>query len=354
MNIGVIYNLTGEVLKGTPQDRLADLEAIEVAAAVAAALAANGHRATTVNICEAGFAELGAFDAIFNLTETVLGSDLPGAAIADRLEAMGVVYTGADGAALAHCEDKARAKAILSGHGLPTPRYQLIAGGDRVETTLNFPLIVKPVHEDGSIGIGDDAVVQDAGALARKVAEVLQVYRQPALIEEYIDGREFSAAVIGNGDDLQIFPLGEILFANPPGAPRIVSFDAKWVPGSPAWEATQVGCPADLDPEIEAQIRAMAAQVCQVLGCRDYARVDFRLHDRSLYVLEANPSPSLNPHGAGFISSAAAAGYSYAAVVNTILEAAIARQPVVVRPIDVFASIPPGQDRFILGQVGVQ
>ncbi len=325
------------MLNRTGRDWLADLDVLATAAAVRAALEANGHRARTVNICEEGFGGLRAFDAVFNLGETVAGCELTETAIVGRLEQMEIPYFGADAEALARCADKARAKSILISHGLPTPRYQVFRDATDLRTVLGYPLIVKPMHEHGSIGISDDAVAQDDAALARRVIEVLRVYNQPALVEEYIDGREISAAVIGDSDNPRVFPLVETLFTVPPGSPRIVSYTAKWVPGSSAGQFVQPGCPADLDPELGAEIKAMAARVCQVLGCRDYTRIDFRLRGRTPYVLEANPNPCINPLGSSFVASAEDAGFTYEAIINEIVEAALSRLPALVQSMGLYA-----------------
>jgi D-alanine-D-alanine ligase len=325
MEIAVMINLTGEILQGRGRDRTADLDVLDTADAVLNALRARGYAARIVNICAEGFAGLRAFDAVFNMAETVAGFALTVADIVEHMDRIGIPYSGPNAEALARCADKATAKAVLISQGLPTPRYQVFSHAADLRTTLAYPLIVKPLHEEGSVGIDDDAVVDDECALGRRIAEIVRRYEQPALVEEYIDGREISASVIGEGPDLHVLPLVETLFIGPPERPRILTFDAKWTPGSPGWEHVLSGQPANLDGNLEAEIKALAARACVALGCRDYTRVDFRLRGRSVYILEANPSPCLSPNGSSFMSAAQMAGFTYETIIERILTGVLQR-----------------------------
>ena len=128
---------------------------------------------------------------------------------------------------------------------------------------------------------------------------------------------------MGNNGSFHLFPLVETVFHTPPGIPRIVSYDGKWLPGSTEWNQIQPGCLADLDEELKGEIIHLAARVYRALNCRGYTRIEFRLRGRIPYVLEVNPNPCINPHGSSFIVSAEYAGFSYEAVINGILEAAL-------------------------------
>jgi D-alanine-D-alanine ligase len=323
MDLGILYNLTEETLNSSGTDQLADLDVLETATAVQAALEANGHKASTINFYELGFAGLKAYDAVFNLTERIAGNELGAVEITDWMERNGILYCGEGARTLAWSENKAWAKSILIRNGLPTARYQVFGDATNLHTHLSYPLIVKPLHEDGSAGINENSVVQDLAGLTLRVGEILSLYKQPALVEEYIDGREIHAAVLGNNGYLRFFPLVETVFHTPPELPRIMSYDAKWVPGSTAWQQVQPGCQADLDEELEGEIKRLAARVYRALDCRGYTRVEFRLRGRVPYVLEVNPNPCINPRGSSFIASAEYAGFSYEAVINAILEAAL-------------------------------
>ena len=335
MNIAIIYNLSEGLRKGTEQDKLADVEVLDTAQAVRRALIRHGNEVSTVNVCKNGLADLKSFDAIFNLAESTLGSDATEDAIAQKLEALAIPFTGSNAEALRRCADKELTKQLLIGAGIPTPNFQVFRGQTEIRTEMAYPLIVKPVHEDGSIGITEDSIVCDRAGLERKVAEILRVYREPALVEEYIDGREINAAVLGNGIRASVLPLSEIVFTMSAGQPRIVSFNAKWRDDTDAYKNTNNSCPAALDAETTAAISELAARACRIMGCRDYARVDIRVKETQLYVLEVNPNPCINPVGAGFIVSAQAAGFSYDDVVNTVMQTALARMPVIPQEISV-------------------
>jgi D-alanine-D-alanine ligase len=326
MYIGIIYNLVDKLVKGLPEDTVADCEVLETAMAVKAALEVNGHQAGIVNLSKHDMAELARFDALFNLAESTVGSQLTDDVIAQRLEETGFVFTGSCGPTLRRCTDKAWTKSLLIAQGLPTPSFQVFRDAASSRTHLNYPLIVKPVHEDGSIGITERSLVTNDRELAERVAEVLRVYRQPALVEEFIDGREINVALLGNGEMVTVLPLSEIVFTLPPGTPRIVSRDAKWVTDSTAYKGTNSHCPADLEPHTTTRLRQLATRAFQTMGCRDYGRVDLRLRDGQLYILEVNPNPCINPDGAGFIVSAQAAGYTYDEIINEIMDRALTRR----------------------------
>jgi D-alanine-D-alanine ligase len=328
MKIGVIYNLHDRLRKGRAQDRLADCEALDTARAIRRTLERQGHSVLIVNVCENSLPALQIFDALFNLAESTLGSDLAEDAIAQTLEELAIPFTGSGPHTLRQCADKALTKSVLINAGIPTPNYQIFREPVGIWTDLTFPLIVKPVHEDGSIGVTEECVVHDEQHLEQMVLEIQRVYQQPALVEEFIDGREINAAVLANEDQARVLPLSEILFTLPAGRPRIVSFAAKWLEDSDAYWHTNNCCPAALDPATETVIQELAIRSCRVLGVRDYARVDIRLRDGQPYVLEVNPNPCINPDGTGFIVSAGAAGLSYDDVVNAIMDQALARLPV--------------------------
>ena len=325
MDIGIIYNLEDDLLKGGEWDRLADGEVLDTAQAVKVALERNGHRVGIHNVCRDGLAVLAQYGALFNLAESTVGSAVTEDAIAEKLEEMGLVFTGAGSVALRKCANKAWTKALLISQDIPTPRYQIVRSEGETVTSLEYPLIVKPIGEDGSIGIDDDSVVWDERGLERKVMQILRMYRQPALVEEFIDGREINAALLGNGEDTRVLPLSEIIFPSGEGRPRILSFASEWVAGSYAYENTSSRCPADLDAPSEEKIKSIALRACRVVGCRDYARVDMRLRGDTPYVLEVNPNPCINPQDSGFIASAGVAGFSYAEIVDEILACAMAR-----------------------------
>ncbi|MCX7668859.1 MAG: ATP-grasp domain-containing protein, partial [Anaerolineae bacterium] len=259
---------------------------------------------------------------VFNLGEGIQGRLFEEARIAWALEAMGYCITGSSGDALARSIHKARAKQLFARAGIPTPRWRIYRSVAEVTDGLEFPLIVKPMAEDGSLGIDPEAVVHDLAALRARVAHTIACYRQAALVEEFIIGREFNVSLWGPAPDL--LPLAEIDFHDfPDPYEQIVSFAAKWDPASFAYHHTPVICPAAVDDRLAERIRRVALAAWQTIGCRGYARVDIRV-DRAgqPYVIEVNCNPDLSPE-AGFFQAVRRLGYSYEAMVNRIVAMAV-------------------------------
>ncbi len=190
---------------------------------------------------------------------------------------------------------------------------------------LRFPLIVKPSHEDGSVGISDASVVYSLAELRRRVRYIFEHLEQPALVEEFVDGRELNAAVIGN-DPPVVMPISEIDFAGlTDDMHRIVSYEAKWMHGIDRLPGDQRHLPGPALPGKEAEVKEIAARCFQLFGLRDYARIDFRMtRNGTLYVLEVNPNPDISDD-AGFARSARAMGWTFAETVGKIVESALER-----------------------------
>jgi D-alanine-D-alanine ligase len=209
---------------------------------------------------------------------------------------------------------------MLSKNGIPTPQYQIFNDPSE-RNDLKFPLLVKPLHEDASIGINLDSYVTNEEELKKKVAEIISSYKQPALVEEYIDGQEINAAMIGNGK-AQVLPLSEIVFSYPKGVPNILTFDAKWIEDSDLYKNSVGRCPADVDVKTAKKIEEISKKCYKLMGCKGYARIDFRVKDGIPYVIEVNPNPCINPNGTGFVRSSVAAGMDYGEMVEKILKLA--------------------------------
>lgn len=327
MRVGILYNLVDNIENGRDDDKLADNEVLETAEAVKDALVSSGHEATLERVSLEALPSLKEkYDFIFNLAEGIGDDATQEPEIARILEESGIPFTGSGSKALKLCLDKKAAKQQLIMKNIPTPKFQLFESeGDKKNPSLRFPLIVKPVHEDGSIGINSDSVVHDDSSLKSKVKDILSVYRQPAIVEEYIDGREINVAVLGKDGEMEILPLSEIIFDFDEDTPKIVSFDAKWVEESPQYKNTVGKCPADVVEDIREKIVELAKKSFLAMGCSDYARVDFRIRGEEVFVIEVNPNPCINPSGAGFINSGLAAGYDYAGLINRIVEIAMKR-----------------------------
>jgi len=267
-------------------------------------------------------------DLVFNLVESVENESAQEMNVAGVYELMNIPFTGAGPLALGTALNKPRVKEILAAHGIATPRFAEFGIGEKIALRdgLAFPLIVKPSHEDASVGIDDCSVVYSLNDLRKRVRFIQAEYDQSALVEEYIDGRELNVAILGNTPPAAL-PISEIDFSGlTDGMHRIVSYEAKWMHGTVAFEGTQGVCPAALPAQLEARIKEIALRAYSLIGCRDYARVDFRLTKNGVpYVLEVNPNPDISDD-AGFARSARAQGYTFPQIVGRIVEAALERR----------------------------
>ncbi len=307
----------------------ARVDVLRVVDAVRSALCAAGH---TVGVRAIGADFMGALqhlrrdrpDAVFNLCES-LSEDARGEAlVAGVLEQLGLPFTGSPALALELSLHKDKAKALLRGSRVPTPDWHFLPeGAPALDGCPPFPVIVKPAREDASIGITFGSVAHDAEGLREAVHRVWRLH-QPALVERFVEGRELCVSFLGNAPR-GVLPLREISFGPSfAGRPRIVSYLAKWDPTTPEFQdTTSAAC--HLPPEAEARVVECARQAFEVLGCRDYGRVDVRLDaDGTPYVIDVNPNCDLHP-SAGFARAAASAGLDYATLVARLLENALER-----------------------------
>ena len=252
-------------------------------------------------------------DIIFNFVELYKDEPQFEMNIVGIYELLGIPYTGATAMALVNCQSKIFVKRMLTSKGINTPRFFIITEPKkRYNHTLNYPLMVKPALEDASVGIENESIVNNYKQLKERINYILKCFYQPALVEEFIDGRELNVAVLGDKKP-RALPISEIDFSKmPENLYNIVSYQAKWDPNHESYHKTIPKCPARLSKKIETEVKNTAFAAFKIMGCRDYARVDMRLSkDNQLFVLEINPNPDLTD-GAGFMRSANAAGLSYA------------------------------------------
>ncbi|WP_437818528.1 D-alanine--D-alanine ligase family protein [Sorangium sp. So ce1078] len=262
-------------------------------------------------------------DVIFNLCEALDGDSRHEVMCAWLLAGLDIRFTGSDHVALRSCLHKAEANWILARAGVRVPETVRVDGPDRIPDVA-FPVIVKPEREDGSTGIDRGSVVHDRAALRDQVAAVVAQCRQPVVVQRYVHGRELSVSLLG-WPTPRVLPPGEITFQGlPEGHPHVVTYESKWRPET----AASIGTPstaAVLRPLELRRVVAVGRRAFEVLGLRDYGRVDVRLDERGTpYVIDVNPNCDLSPD-AGFARAAARAGLSYADVVWEILRAALAR-----------------------------
>lgn len=299
------------------------------------ALKKEGFRTSLFNVNE-DFKRLVSFlqdkqpDLVFNLCESVGGDSIHEMHVAGLFDLFGVPYTGAPAFTLGTCLNKVRTKEILSFHKLPTPKFLVFKHPSDVnidDLGLDFPMIVKPSREDASTGIDTASVVDNPAGLRKRVRHVFQNYDQPALVEEYIDGRELNVAIVGNRRPI-VFPVSEIDFSTLPShCPHIVTYNAKWMKGSEEYEGTGVVCPANIPADVEKKVKELAMKAYRLMGLRDYGRIDMRLtKGGSPYILEVNPNPDISDD-AGFARSARAYGMSFEDTIARIVEYALERTP---------------------------
>ena len=259
-------------------------------------------------------------DLVFNLCEEFLGRTRLEMNIAALLELLDIPFTGSSALVLGLSQDKGKTKSILAHAGIPTPAYCVWQPKkDRLLSGLRFPLIIKPLLEDASLGIDNDAYIPDERTLKQQVQKVHQGYGQ-VLVEEYIEGRELNVSILGN-EKPQVLPISEIDFSSlPPGLPRICSYAAKWVENSREFSSTVPCCPTSLPAKVEEEVKRVSLEAYRIMDCRDYARVDIRLSaEGTPYVLEINANPDISPD-AGMTRSAKTAGYAYPEFIARIVE----------------------------------
>lgn len=297
------------------------------------ALREEGYEAYSLNIKDDLFSFIKDYeknkpDVVFNLVELYKDQPKLEMNFTGLLELLGVAYTGAPPMALGTCQNKTLTKRIISTLGIRTPKFRLIKDLSRpLRLGLHYPLIVKPAWEDASVGIDNNSIVYNRKDLIKRIEYVFNTFRQPALVEEFIVGRELNVAVFGD-KELSVLPISEIDFSQmPSNLHPIVSFQAKWDPFHEAYHKTIPICPANLSHDIEAEAKDIAMKCFRAVGVRDYARVDMRLSSKEnlLYVLEVNPNPDLQ-EGAGFMRSAHYAGYSYSKMLKMIVDLAYSRK----------------------------
>lgn len=331
MKVALTYNCKNDTSTDddVPLDYYAEWDDRETVEAVASALAAEHEVVSIEATREAYFSFLKLQpDIVFNIAEGD-GGESREAHVPAMLEFLGIPYTGSGPLTLSLCLNKARAKEVLTYHRVPTPAHFVANGNlqEHIDSQLQFPLIVKPLHEGSSKGIRESSLVEDAEQLRAEVERVVTLYNEPAVVEQFLAGREFTVAMLGNAANARVLPIVEILYESLPAeSKRIYSYEAKWV-----WDVQEspleiFKCPADITDRMRKQIEATALSAYRVLNCLDWCRIDMRLdHDGVPNVLEVNPLPGILPDPAQnscFPKAARAVGMSYEEMILSVLNAA--------------------------------
>lgn len=329
--IAVLYNDEQKTVYGDPQDLIALQYTTIVAGLLHEALLLRGYPAVKIAVEDSldelheklqGYSPEDTF--ILDNCDGFNGNNMAAVSVLELIENMGFKHTGAPAHVVALCTDKVRAKKRLMQCGIPTPAYQIFkhpAG----EINLPFPLIVKPAKEDGSLGIDLSSVVTTPKDLYARIDYVLHQYRQPALVEQFIPGREFAVAMWGN-KEVEAMPISEEDYSWVKDPLQcLITYEAKWLSESPYYQNIVVRCPADLTVEEELLVKSTAIRAYRAIGLRDLGRVDMRYDNGIPYILDINELPDLAPDS-GFARTAAIAGYTYADTVERIVRFALERE----------------------------
>ena len=262
--------------------------------------------------------------AVFNLHEGSIHDGETETYVACILEWLQVPFTGSPARTLTLAHAKHLTKRMLLGAGLPTPDFFVVDRLPLPRRTSDWPVIVKPAQQDASVGMDQESVVTNQKQLERRVAYILEEYGPPVLVEEFIGGRELNVALVED-PNLRALPASEILFQQGPGHWPILTYAGKWRADSLEFIQTPPHCPADISPRLARRVAKLAEEAYRLLGCRDYARVDFRVRPSGQpTILEVNPNPDISDE-AGFCRCLAVGGITRKEFVVLLARNAVAR-----------------------------
>lgn len=328
----ILYNLFERLQKGEEKDVFAEDAIVEEIEAVEKAIRSLGHHGMVMAVREEIFPIIHWLkqyqpDVVFNLCESVYGNSCWEMNIPALLDLFRIPYTGSSPLTLGLCQDKGKVKDILQSQRILTPRYKVFEQATTSVKGNIFPMIVKPLHEDGSLGITKESVVFDDETLSKQIQYVTEQYQQPALVEEFIDGRELNVGLMETNGKLGVLPISEIDYTEfPEGVPKICGYEAKWMVETPEYQRSKPICPAPLEWMTKKRVESIAMKVFKLFQCRDYARVDIRIdQDGKIYVLEVNPNPDISPQS-GMARALQVQGTTYTEFVRNLLERALQRK----------------------------
>ncbi|MGQ9636808.1 MAG: D-alanine--D-alanine ligase family protein [Thermodesulfobacteriota bacterium] len=332
LKVAILYNLLERLEREEEKDILAEQAVLEEIGAVEESLLELGYQPLLLpirNEIESILQRLIEIrpDVVFNLCDCVYGKAMLEMAIPALLDLLRIPYTGSPPLTLGLCLDKGKVKDFLTSHGILTPKYKIVDSSLTPIRGFLFPLIVKPLREDGSLGISKESVVYDNEGLNRQIQFVLNKYQQPALVEEYIEGRELNVALIELNGEVKVLAISEIDYSEfPEGIPKICGYEAKWIADSIEFQKSKPICPAPLDWVLEKRVEYLATKVFKLFDCRDYARVDMRVDpEGKIYVLEVNPNPDISPQS-GMARAIHSRGMTYTDFIKIIIDNAYQRR----------------------------
>jgi D-alanine-D-alanine ligase len=332
LKVAVLYNLYERLQKGEEKDYVAEDAIVEEIGAVEKGVRVLGHECYVMAIQGEIYPVIHWLkeiqpDVVFNLCESVYGNACWEMNIPALLDLFQIPYTGSPPLTLGLCLDKGKVKDILNSQGILTPRYKIFDRGFKPMKGNVFPIIVKPLHEDGSLGISRESVVYDDEALNKQVQYIIERYHQPAIVEEYIEGRELNVGLLETNGNVSVLPISEIDYSEfPEGIPKICGYEAKWITESVEYQKSKPICPAPLEWVMQKSVEHLAVRVFNLFECRDYARVDMRIdRDGKIYILEVNPNPDISPQS-GMTRALKVRGMTYEEFVGRLLERALKRK----------------------------
>jgi len=327
----LLYNVEESIACGEPQDLVALQDRASVANQILSALNSYGYHAVPITVRGSleeleeslrPFPPQTAF--VFNICDSFAGSNRDAVKVVRLLEKLNYRHTGSSSTTVSLCIDKSRTKTRLLANGIPTPFYQVYTQPSGFYEHI-FPSIIKPARDDGSVGINSNAVVTNQEQLVNQVAYIIEQYRQPALVEAFIPGRELSISMMGN-KHIEVLPISEMDYSEiTDSLKHFLSFESKWVPESFDFQHIPTRCPANIHGEDKFRVMDAAIRAFRAVGLRDFGRVDIRYHDGIPYVIDINEIPDLAPES-GFPTAALKAGYDYAGMIDRLLRIAMKRE----------------------------
>lgn len=291
--------------------------------AACAALCAAGFDARIIHVDDNIESVLRVYDPrstlIFNYCDGFADNPSGYDPITQLFEQLGFAFTGADDATLQWCQDKSITKQQLIQHRIPTPAYH-IYDKSRMNGWSIFPALVKPAHQHGSLGISPHCVVENHVQLRQQVEKVLDEWKQPALVEDFIEGDEYRVSMIGNGT-LEVLPLMRVTPCAPDQRFPVLDFDTKWDESRARYDRR-----VQLEAHVRDSIEAVAKAAFKTVDMRDYGAVDIRMRGDEPYVLDPNQNPDISDYSY-FLWVAEGAGYDYSKMLARIVHLAAARLP---------------------------
>lgn len=329
MRILILYNVARTLRKGTEEDLICEQEITIIVPLVVDLLSARGYEVATLEITYDLWEQLKVrrreIDLVLNMAEAFGGTNAHETLVPAMLEALDIPFTGASAHNMHLTLDKEKTKLVVGSYGVPVPRHQIFRAREELVGAMRFPLIVKPIREEASIGIHLDSVVTSRQDLYRKIAETMRRYGPPVLAEEFIKGREISVGILGNPPDLTVFPPLEFLFTDARSPlEQIRSYEYKW--GGRKEKMVRV----ELPNEVTTRLIEYTRTAYLATECRDYARMDYRLDEEgNVYLLEVNYNPGIGPNTHGLNNTltmmASFVGVSFEDLVERIILIAATR-----------------------------